>query len=101
MNTLKTIDEYLINYPDIYYSCKALNYRTFMKKYDGNRPLSVFVDWFVTDGKLDYNIVFDSPLVTKGDEVYNHLALALERINVASTDDLNASNVINAEIIYE
>ena len=38
------IEEYIQDHPNIYFACKALNYRTFRQKYDGNRPLSVQVD---------------------------------------------------------
>lgn len=49
------IDEYIKAHSDIYFACKALNYRTFKQKYDGDRPLSVQVDWEVKEGKDDIN----------------------------------------------
>ncbi len=98
---LKTIDEYLAIYPDLYFSCKALNYRTFRKKYDGNRPLSVFVDWKVKDGKLDYQLVYNRPLTTKGDEVFKRLEFALNELGVENTDNLTDDMVANKDIIYE
>lgn len=39
------ISDYVQTNPNIYFACKALNYRTFAEKYDGNRPLAVQVDW--------------------------------------------------------
>ena len=98
---LKTIDEYLSEYPDLYFSCKALNYRTFGKRYDGNRPLSVFVDWSVKDGKLDYQLVFDKPLVTRGDEVYARLIKAMETLGIDDTDSITDEMVENKEIIHK
>ena len=98
---LKTIDEYLQIYPDLYFSCKALNYRTFRKKYDGNRPLSVFVDWTVTDGKLDYQLIYDRPLITRGDEVFERLKSALIKLGVENTDNLDDDMVVNKKIIYK
>lgn len=49
------IDEYIKAHSDIYFACKTLNYRTFKQKYDGDRPLSVQVDWEVKEGKDDIN----------------------------------------------
>lgn len=98
----KTIPEYLDDYPDIYYACKALNYRTYEQKDDGNRPLSVYVDWHVTDGKLDYDIVYDAPLVTGGKYAREKLLAALLQLGAKSTDDLNEDNVVDYEkIVYE
>ena len=31
-------------YPDIYFACKALNYRTFAEKWDGNKKIGIEVD---------------------------------------------------------
>lgn len=47
INNIIPITTYVESHPDIYLACKALNYRTFEQKFDGNRPLCVFVDWDV------------------------------------------------------
>lgn len=101
INSLLPIDEYVNQHPDVYFACKALNFRTFKQKYDGNRPLAVYVDWHVYDGKLTYDICFDTPLIQGGDYAYNHLITALDILNVKTTDDLNSSNVNITEKIYE
>lgn len=41
INKMIPIKEYVKMHPDIYFACKALNYRSFAEKWDGNRPLSV------------------------------------------------------------
>lgn len=64
IDSLITIEDYVDANPTVYFACKALNYRTYHKKYDGNRPLSVYVDWNVRDGKLDPVLVYDNPLDT-------------------------------------
>jgi len=51
------IERYVEHHPAIYFACKALNYRTFKKKFDGNRPLAVFVDWKNFNGKLHPEII--------------------------------------------
>lgn len=92
-NSLISIEDYVNQHPDVYFACKALNYRTFAEKYDGNRPLAVAVDWSVNNGKLSYNICYEDPLKHGGDEMANRLKTALNLLNVHTTDDLNESNV--------
>ena len=52
--------------------------RTFRQKYDGNRPLAVYVDWYANNGKLDYKIQFDTPLEQGGDYAYARLKAAMD-----------------------
>jgi hypothetical protein len=63
------IRDYVNMHPDIYFACKALNYRTFEEKWDGDRPLSVQVDWTPADEKLVPKLAYDKPLQVKGNEV--------------------------------
>lgn len=96
-----SIEEYIDKYPKVYFACKALNYRTVANKWDGNRPLSVFVDWKVVDGKLTYDIVYDSPLITKGNEIANKLIDALNELMVDTTDDITNYNVADFDVVLE
>ena len=87
------IDKYIDEHPDIYFACKALNYRTFAKKYDGDRPLSVQVDWKINDnGKLSHSLVFDSPLELNGNAVAERLLNCLQQLQIETTDDINDNN---------
>lgn len=72
----------------IYFACKALNYRFDDRKWDGPRPLSVYVDWFVKNGLLNARLVFDSPLEHKGTEIGTKLLNALDELNIKEFDDL-------------
>ena len=92
IDQMYTIDEYIQNHPDIYFACKALNYRTFAQKYDGNRPLAVQVDWSVNDGKLSSELVFDKPLEMNGDEMAMRLLRCLELLKIKTTDDIDGDN---------
>lgn len=100
VDNMRSIEEYLDQNPNIYYACKALNYRSFADKYDGDRPLSVFVDWNVVNGQLAATIRYDAPLITKGRVVYEKLRLALDELNISTTDDISDSDVENPKIIY-
>ena len=88
INTLQTIEHYEHANPNIYFACKALNYRTYKHKYDGNRPLAVFVDWYITNGKLDCSLRFDDPLNYRGTAAAEQLTYALDLLNIKTTDDI-------------
>ena len=86
------IKDYVKMHPDIYFACKALNYRTFAEKWDGNRPLSVQVNWSAEQNKLIPELVFDHPLIVKGNEVANRLVRYMKMLNIKNTDDINEDN---------
>lgn len=86
------IKEYVMMHPDIYFACKALNYRTFTEKWDGNRPLSVQVKWDAIDNRLVPQLVFDKPLIVKGNEVAERLIHYMRKLNIRTTDDINGHN---------
>lgn len=101
IDSIVSIEEYVDMHPVVYFACKALNYRTFEGKYDGNRPLSVFVDWNVVDGKLDGRLVFDAPLTTKGDRVADQLLECLAILGIDTTDDIDDHTVTDSSFIIE
>ena len=93
------IQEYVRNHPEIYFACKALNYRTFEEKWDGNRPLSVQVDWSAENGKLVPELVFDRPLQVKGNEVAERLIMYMNKLHIKNTDDINDNNAGTDRIV--
>ena len=101
VDNLVTIKEYVDQHSEIFFACKALNYRTFRSKYDGNRPLSVYVEWSVVDEKLTSRLVFNEPLIRGGTYAAEKLLDAMKIIGIKTTDDLNSNNVSDPSIIYE
>lgn len=97
---LKSIGEYIRDYPNIYFACKALNYRTFDKKFDGDRPLAVQVEWTIKNGKLHPNLKFNQPLEFNGNAVNAQLQNCLNRLNINNTDDVNSNNTL-ISCVYE
>ena len=93
------IKEYVKMHPDIYFACKALNYRTFAGKWDGDRPLSVQVYWNAEDNKLVPELVYDQPLTVKGNEVANRLLHYMKKLNIKTTDDIDDDNAGTDRII--
>lgn len=93
------IEQYVEEYPDVYFACKALNYRSFVKKWDGNRPLSVQVDWGIKNNKLFPNLIYNKPLIVKGNEVAHRLIHYMNLLNIETTDDINEDNIGTDRII--
>lgn len=100
LSKIITMDEYVKNHKKLFFACKALNYRSFKHKFDGNRPLSVFVNWTIVNNKLNGKLIFDEPLLHKGNEIYNNLLNCLKEIHVDNTNDINSNNV-EGNIVYE
>lgn len=93
------IEEYVKMHPDIYFACKALNYRTFEEKWDGNRPLSVQVEWSAENNRLVPRLIYDKPLKVRGNETAGRLMKYMRELNIHTTDDINAENVGTNKIV--
>lgn len=85
INELQPIDEF-IKGKELYFACKALNYRIAANKWDGNRPLVVYVNWFLKDGKIYGELVYNEPLRVRGDEIGNKTK------NLLATVGINKNN---------
>tara|TARA_X000000368_G_scaffold366982_1_gene314058 strand:- start:2637 stop:3506 length:870 start_codon:yes stop_codon:yes gene_type:complete len=88
-NDLISISSYA-KQSDIYFACKALNYRVDDEKWDGNRPLAVWVKRKLIKNKLNQVISFKNPLDTKGNSVAEKLLAILNKLKVSKEnfDDL-------------
>lgn len=93
------IQDYVMIHPDIYFACKALNYRTYTKKWDGDRPLSVQVNWNSEENKLVPKLAYNKPLSVKGNEMASRLLYYMNLLNIETTDDINEDNAGTDRII--
>ncbi len=102
IDNIVSIEEYVKKeQPKIYFACKALNYRTkrvdengnLDPKYDGNRPLSVYIEWSRKNDVLHADFVFDKPLENGGDYAFDQLWKTLYEMGITTTDDIDDSNV--------
>ena len=102
INKMVTADRYISENPKFYFACKALNYRTLASppKWDGNRPLAVYIDWKCEKNVLIHNYVFDEPLMRRGDAIGNNLKVALSQLNAKNTNLISNSNVNDDKIIH-
>ena len=88
INSLQTIDEYVNLHPDVYFACKALNYQSFKNKFDGDRALSVLINWHDKDNQLVPEFVYDNPLVRKGKEMADELIITMQKLGIENTNDI-------------
>ncbi|MCM1327313.1 MAG: hypothetical protein NC094_12635 [Bacteroidales bacterium] len=93
------IKEYVHMHPSIYFACKALNYRTFEAKWDGDRPLSVQVYWNVEGNKLVPELVYNRPLIVRGNEMAGRLLQYMRLLNIKTTNDIDEDNAGTDRII--
>lgn len=100
INQMESLRDYIEKHPHIYFACKALNYRTYKEKYDGNRPLAVQIDWRIEGGKLCSDIVFDCPLEMNGAAVKEKLVACLKNLSISTIDDINDDNA-DMNYVYE
>lgn len=92
LSQMQTIDDYIKKFPNVYFACKALNYRTYKSKWDGDRPLAVQVGWAVENSKLTPTLIFDRPFLWNGNAVAKQLEYCLAQLNINNTDDIYEHN---------
>lgn len=96
---LMTIEKFVeTEKPTVYFACKALNYRAEKDKWDGDRPLSVYVDWRIENSELVGELRFDEPLHHKGNEIGNRIQNLLLELGINSDNFLRLKDVIDSSI---
>ncbi len=88
---LEPIEEYAIK-QNLYFACKAINYRVEKNKWDGDRPLAIYIDWFISDNKLFGELRFENPLSTKANTIGENIKQILKEIKI---DKNNFNRIIN------
>lgn len=96
---MQTIEDY-VNGKEIYFACKALNYRAIPNKWDGPRPLAVYVDWSIIDGKLHGKLIFDQPLQKNGDEVGEKLKSLLKTLKINASNFSSLKGLLTEGVSY-
>ena len=102
VDRLISIKRYVTDGTQICFACKALNCRTLHDpiKWDGDRPLAVYVNWCVEGGILTPRLVLDEPLQHKGNEIGNQLLTAMRQLNITTTDQITESNC-KGDVIHQ
>lgn len=98
VNSIVPIEEF-INGKQIYFACKAINYRTSKNKWDGNRPLAVYIDWQVQNNQIHSKVILDKPLETKANKIGENIKSILHQFNI-STNNFNELKSILVDTQY-
>lgn len=77
---------------DLCFACKALNYRAVPDKWDGDRPLAVYVDWKLENRIMTGKIVLNQPLEHKGNEIGEKVQQILNQLGIT---EKNFSDIKN------
>lgn len=89
IDRMQPIGEYVEENPDVYFGCKALNYRSKKKKIEGNRSLSVQVDWHVENEKLSVDIEYEEPLMRDGKQMKSIAESCLKALKKKDATELS------------
>ena len=100
IDNLKPIDIYA-PLQDIYFACKAVNYRADKDKWDGNRPLSVYVNWSLSNGKLSAELVLNDPLNTCANDIGRNIQSILKSLKICKNNFNNLRNVLHNVKAYK
>lgn len=98
IDNLLPIEEYA-EQQEIYFACKAINYRAQKDKWDGNRPLSVYIDWRLEDGKMKAKFMMDNPLEIKANEVGLNIRKTLKRLNINHSNFDELEKFLDSNIV--
>lgn len=100
VDKMVSIKEYIKDNPNVYFGCKALNYRSKKKKIEGDRSLAVQVEWECNSGKLEANIKYNHPLTRNGKEMKQKAEKCLSSMKKKDATQID-NNETNGIIIFE
>lgn len=83
----------------IYFVCKALNYRSSKDKWDGDRPLAVYVNWTLDENnKLKGELVFEKPLSIKGNVIGENIRKILSTLKINNNNFKDLKNHLHKDV---
>jgi len=101
MNELIPVEEYVAD-KELYFACKALNYRATPDKWDGDRPLCVYINWQLHLDELSASFVYTNPLETKGNELGENLQEILQKLGINKNNFSQLEQYLSEDIsIYK
>lgn len=89
IDNLILIEDY-VKSKEIYFACKALNYRNSKDKWDGDRPLAVYIDWSIKDNLLHGELIYDKPFQVSGNALGVKMRLLLKQLDIKEFDNLKS-----------
>ena len=99
LEKLIPIKEFIKN-KEVYFACKAINYRVTKDKWDENRPLSVFVEWQENRNEITASLIFDKPLSTKANIIGTKIQEILRNNDIDAENFSELEPLLSDEIRY-
>lgn len=100
IDNLEDINDFIVG-KNIYFACKAINYRVTANKWDGNRPLSVYVNWSIVNDQLLARIMFSNPLGSTANDIGNNIKGLLKILKIDDTNFHQLKNFLSDVKYYE
>lgn len=98
LNKMQPIEDFAKG-QKIYFACKALNYRSSKDKWDGDRPLAVYVNWTLDDNnKLKGELVFEKPLSVKGNVIGENVRKILSVLKINKNNFKDLKNHLHKDV---
>ncbi len=94
LNNMMPIEEF-VKSQELYFSCKASNYRCAEDKVEGNRDLAVYIDWSIREGKLCAEFVYEKPLSVNSATVCANLKQLLVRLGINRNNFSNLKSLLD------
>ncbi|NOQ65559.1 MAG: hypothetical protein GQ582_13695 [Methyloprofundus sp.] len=99
-NDIQDIKDYCRD-KTVYFACKAINYRATPKKWDGNRPLAVWVDWRLNNDVLSGTLNFSAPLSMKANHIGSNIQSILDQLGINKDNFYELKDKLGAKVIYQ
>ena len=100
IDNLEDINDFIVG-KNIYFACKAINYRVTANKWDGNRPISVYVNWSIVNDQLLARIMFSNPLGSTANDIGNNIKGLLKILKIDDTNFHQLKNFLSDVKYYE
>lgn len=100
IDNLQDMNNFVVG-KNIYFACKAINYRVTADKWDGNRPLSVYVNWSIVNDQLLAKIMFSNPLGSSANDIGNNIKSLLKILKIDDANFYQLKNFLHDVKYYE
>lgn len=90
VENMSKMEDYIAQHPKIFFACKALNYRLTDGRWDGDRPLAVYVEWKLINNKITASLNYNTPLQVNGNIVGNQVKEILSKLKI---DEANFNDI--------
>lgn len=98
-DNLEPIESYALK-SKIFFACKAINYRSSKDKWDGNRPLAVYLDWKFQNHILTCDLIMNNPFELKANMIGENIRKILFDLGISYDNFNDLKKHLNKSIKY-